>query len=104
MHPARFWYALPHVEDPPQEENRLFRPDNPRGDRNPAQPHPAAVATARMDEAAIVRNLVETLTVAKRHDCRVEVMLKDLHTVRHEPQRLPRWVELARQARAHVYG
>jgi hypothetical protein len=57
-----------------------------------------------MDETAITRNLVETFTITKRHDCRVEVMLKDLHTVQHEPQRLPRWVELVKAARAQVYG
>lgn len=68
------------------------------------KPHPAAVSTDRMDEAAIMRSLVETFTVTKRHDCRVEVMLKDLHTVQHEPQRLTRWVELVKAARAQVYG
>ena len=68
------------------------------------KPHPAAVATAQMDEAAILRGLVETLTLTRRHNCRVEVMLKDLHTVQHEPRRLPRWVELAKAARSQVYG
>jgi hypothetical protein len=68
------------------------------------KPHPAAVSTDRMDEAAIMRSLVETFTITKRHDCRVEVMLKDLHTVQHEPQRLTRWVELVKAARARVYG
>jgi hypothetical protein len=68
------------------------------------KPHPAAVATERMDEAAIMRQMVETFTITKRHNCRVEVMLKDLHTVQHEPQRLVRWVALAQAARAQVYG
>ena len=68
------------------------------------KPHPAAVATDRMDEAEITRKLVETLTILKQHNCRAEVMLKDLHTVQHEPQRLTRWVELVKAARAQVYG
>jgi hypothetical protein len=68
------------------------------------KPHPAAVATDQMDEAAIMRNMVETLTKTKQHDCRVEVILKDLHTVQHEPQRLTRWVALMKAARAQVYG
>jgi hypothetical protein len=68
------------------------------------KPHPAAVSTDRMDEAAIMRSLVETFTVTKRHDCRVEMMLKDLHTVQHEPQRLTRWVEIVKAARTQVYG
>ncbi len=67
------------------------------------KPHPAAVATSRMDEAAIRRGLEETFTLLKRHECRAEVMLKDLHTVQHEPRRLQRWVELAREVRAQVY-
>ncbi|MCX6992967.1 MAG: hypothetical protein NT011_07470 [Kiritimatiellaeota bacterium] len=68
------------------------------------KPLPTVVCTERMDEAAIRRHLVEVFTITRRHDCRVEVMLKDLHTVRHEPERLRRWVELAKQARTEVYG
>ena len=68
------------------------------------KPHPAAVATDRMDDEAITRSLVETFILTQRHDCRVEVMLKDLHTVQHETRRLPRWVALAKAARARVYG
>jgi hypothetical protein len=68
------------------------------------KPHPAVVATERMDEGAIMRQMVKTLTITQRHNCRVEVMLKDLHTVQHEPQRLARWVALIQAARAQVYG
>jgi len=68
------------------------------------KPHPAAVATERMDEAAITRHMAEVFTITRQHECRVELMLKDLHTVRHEPRRLARWVELAKTARAQVYG
>jgi hypothetical protein len=67
------------------------------------KPHPAAVATGEMDDPAILRNLVEIFTAVRQHDARAEVMLKDLHTVQHQPQRLPRWVELAREARRRVY-
>lgn len=68
------------------------------------KPHPAAVSTERMDDEAITRGMVETFTILKQHDCRAEVMLKDLHTVQHEPRRLTRWVELVKAARAQVYG
>jgi len=68
------------------------------------KPHPAAVATEHMDEAGITRHMVEVFTITRQHECRVEVMLKDLHTVRQEPRRLARWVELAKTARAQVYG
>ena len=68
------------------------------------KPHPTAVATERMDDEAITRRMVEIFTLTRQHNCRVEVMLKDLHTVQHEPRRLPRWVALVKAARAEVYG
>jgi hypothetical protein len=68
------------------------------------KPNPASLSTERVDEAAIRRELVESLTVTRRNGCIVEVLMKDLHTVQGDPRRLSRWVELAKQARAEVYG
>jgi hypothetical protein len=68
------------------------------------KPLPTAVCMERMDEDTIRQQLVEVLTVTNRNDCRVEVMLKDLQTVRHDLQHLRRWVELTRQVRDEVYG
>ena len=68
------------------------------------KPLPTDVCTGRLDEAAIHERLTGIFTHTRRHDCRVEVMLKDLHTVCHQPRRLQRWVELSRQARDQVYA
>jgi hypothetical protein len=48
------------------------------------------------DEAAILADLRQTLCNAD--GCRVELIMKDVHTLCEQPQRLPRWVELARRA------
>lgn len=67
------------------------------------KPLPTCVTTGRMDEEAIRHGLMEAFTLTKAHGCVVEVILKDLHTIRHEPDRLRRWVRLAREAIARVY-
>lgn len=58
------------------------------------KPNPALVSTARFDEEAIRADLRRTLTVAA--GCRLEIIMKDVHTLNNEPGRLARWVEMAR--------
>jgi hypothetical protein len=41
------------------------------------------------------RSRSKTLRTAR--GCRVELIMKDVHTLHNDPSRLPRWVELARQ-------
>lgn len=60
------------------------------------KPNPALISTAQFDEGAILADLRNTLRVAR--DCRVEFAMKDVHTVNNEPERLARWVSLARRA------
>ncbi len=67
------------------------------------KPLPTPLSTEHFDEAAILDSLRTDFRIMREHDCRAEVMAKDLHTVRHEPRRLRRWVELARQARDEIY-
>ena len=59
------------------------------------KPNPTLISTGRFDEDAIRADLHKTLTVAK--DCRVEIIMKDVHTLNNDPTRLPRWVEIARE-------
>ena len=59
------------------------------------KPNPALISTERFDEAAIRADLRRTLDLAR--GCRVEIIMKDVHTVNNDPSRLPRWVELARR-------
>ncbi len=68
------------------------------------KPLPTPLATPRFDEAAILSTLRADLAILREHDCRAEVMVKDLHTIQHQPFRLRRWVELARQARDEAWA
>ncbi|MEW6755255.1 MAG: hypothetical protein AB1505_30380 [Candidatus Latescibacterota bacterium] len=60
------------------------------------KPNPTLVSTRVFDEEAIRADLRRTLDVTR--GCRVELIMKDVHTLDDEPARLPRWVELARRA------
>ncbi len=60
------------------------------------KPHPGLVSTASWDEDAIREDLRQTATLAK--DCNLEIVLKDVHTLANQPERLGRWVALAREA------
>lgn len=60
------------------------------------KPSPTLVSTRVFDEDAILADLRHTLDVTR--GCRVELIMKDVHTLNDEPGRLPRWVELARRA------
>lgn len=68
------------------------------------KPLPSLVAAPHMDDALIVKTLTDSLTATREHDCCPEVIMKDLHTIYHEPQRLRRWVALVRKTIANVYG
>ena len=61
------------------------------------KPNPALVSTEHFDEDAIRADLRKTLSVARRHGCNVELVMKDVHTVHREPARLARWTEIARE-------
>ena len=65
------------------------------------KPSPALVS-ADWHEDAVLADLRETITATK--GLNVEIVLKDVHTVRGEPWRFQRWVELAHQAIDEAYG
>lgn len=65
------------------------------------KPSPALVS-ADWHEDQVAADLHETITATK--GLNVEIVLKDVHTVRGEPWRFQRWVELARQAIGEIYG
>jgi hypothetical protein len=62
------------------------------------KPNPAMISTGHFDEAAIRADLRATVAAA-RH-CRLELIMKDVHTLNNEPERLARWVQLAREESA----
>ena len=61
------------------------------------KPNPAAVSTPNFDEAAIREDLRNTIAETRKHGCNLELVMKDVHTVQNKPERLARWVEIARE-------
>jgi hypothetical protein len=57
------------------------------------RPNPADVCCG-FDEARIRRVIADGL--AKSRGCCVDITLKDIDTVQDEPERIPRWVSIAR--------
>jgi hypothetical protein len=59
------------------------------------KPNPAQISTALFDETTIRADLRQTLETAR--GCRLEIIMKDVHTLHNEPGRIARWVALARE-------
>jgi hypothetical protein len=59
------------------------------------KPRPADLATPHFDEDEIRHYLREMLRATS--GCHVELIMKDNHTLQHEPQRVIRWVQIARE-------
>lgn len=66
------------------------------------KPNPAMISTEHCDEVVIRADLRQTLTTARQ--CRVELIMKDVHTVSGHPERLARWVELAREVVEEIWS
>lgn len=64
------------------------------------KPTPAVLATASFDEQAARDDIRRTLNAAKAHGVALELIMKDVSTVRHDPQRLWRWAEIAAEETA----
>jgi hypothetical protein len=67
------------------------------------KPNPAMISTAHFDEELIRRDLRHTLELTREHGCRLEIVMKDVHTLHGEPDRLARWVRLAREESENVW-
>ena len=61
------------------------------------KPNPAFVAYDAWDGELVRRDIREKLTMAKEGGCRVEIHLKDISTVRHDPRRLTEWNRIAKE-------
>ena len=59
------------------------------------KPNPAVLATDVFDADDARANLTATREVCRRHGCPLEIILKDISTVRHHPQRLSDWAAIA---------
>lgn len=59
------------------------------------KPNPAFLAEASFDAELVRRDLEKTVEICKRHGCPLEIILKDISTVRYEPERLDEWNRVA---------
>ena len=59
------------------------------------KPNPAFLAWDRFDEDMVRDDLIATREVCEKYGCPLEFILKDISTVRYEPQRLFKWAEIA---------
>jgi hypothetical protein len=60
------------------------------------KPSPNLISFERFDEQALRDHFAET--VAEARGCSLEIIQRDIYTTHHSPDRLRRWVELARDA------
>ena len=65
---------------------------------------PTDIAVPHPDEDYIRKNLHEMLADCKAHGNIVELLMKDNHTLGHNPANASRWVQIAREEVAKVYG
>ena len=59
------------------------------------KPNPTLISTPEFNEDSIRGDVRRTLDIAK--DCSLELIMKDVHTLCGEPQRIARWVEIVRE-------
>jgi hypothetical protein len=61
------------------------------------KPNPAFLAFDTFDPEAVRLDLQATKEICEKYHCPLEIILKDISTVRYEPQRLFKWAEIAMQ-------
>ena len=59
------------------------------------KPNPALLATDHFNSDQVRDHLIKTRRVCEQHGCPLELILKDISTVRYEPQRLFEWARIA---------
>jgi hypothetical protein len=59
------------------------------------KPSPAIVAMYTWEPEAVENDLKRTLEACARYACPVEITLKDISTVRYQPQRIWEWADIA---------
>ena len=61
------------------------------------KPAPADLAMSRLDEDRIRKQLREEMRVLRQNNCRAEFVMTDNHTIARDPQRVIRWVQIAKE-------
>jgi hypothetical protein len=59
------------------------------------KPNPALLAAESFDPGAVRRELLTVREACRRHGCPLEFILKDISTLRYQPQRLAAWARIA---------
>ncbi len=65
------------------------------------KPAPSMISSQRFDEDEIRADIRQTLTLCR--GCEIEFAMKDVHTLAGQPQRLGRWVQIAREVIAEFH-
>ena len=65
------------------------------------KPNPALLAAPDFDEALIRDDLRRTMRAAREHGVALEMILKDISTVKNDPSRLWRWAQIAAEETAN---
>jgi hypothetical protein len=89
---------LPHIRKiscSPWSEREAFAANMPSYCVMSNKPTPAYLATGKLDEALIRSDIRRTIDAAKAHGRNVELILKDLSTIGHNPECLWRWEQIA---------
>jgi hypothetical protein len=60
-----------------------------------AKPNPAFLVGDALDLRPAREQLKQILRATRKHGCRLEIVLKDIHTLRREPKRLAEWEQMA---------
>lgn len=61
------------------------------------KPSPAMLAVDRFDPEQVRQDLLATRLICEKYGCPLEFILKDISTVRYEPERLFEWAKIAMQ-------
>ncbi|NLC68892.1 MAG: hypothetical protein GX754_08995, partial [Clostridiaceae bacterium] len=61
------------------------------------KPSPAYLAESQWDPEVVEKDLVETRDICRKYGCPVEFILKDISTVKYQPQRLWEWAKIAQR-------
>jgi len=59
------------------------------------KPNPALLAAPSFDERAIRAHIKASVDICAKHGCPLELIMKDISTVKYEPQRLFKWARIA---------
>ena len=81
----------------PWSDREAFAANLPKKYIMSNKPSPSFLAETSFDEDAVRADLRRTIAAAQNHGLRLELLLKDISTVKHDPSRLSRWSEIAKE-------